>query len=54
MFAFRGEHAFLILSKAAEKEPIATGKKRSLGAYALEVGSENVIMMLFSVPCVFE
>lgn len=55
VFAFRGKDASLILSKAAEKDPIATGeKKRSLGAYALEVGSANVIMLLFSVPYVFE
>lgn len=44
----------MILSKAAEKDPIATGEKRSSGAYALEVGSQIVIMLLFSVPYVFE
>lgn len=42
MFAFRGKDASLILpSEAAEREPIATGEKRSLGAFALEVGSER-------------
>lgn len=54
VFAFRGKDASLILSRAAEKDPIATGEKRSLGAYALEVGRENAIMLLFRVPCVFE
>lgn len=53
-FAFRGKDTSLILSKAAEKDPIATGEKRSSGAHALEVGSGIVIKLLFSVPCVCE
>lgn len=46
---FGGKDASLLPSTAAEKDPIATGERRSSGAHALEVGSQIVIMLLFGV-----
>lgn len=53
VFAFRRKDASLILSKAVEEDPIATGgKKTQFGRTRSGGRQRNVILMLFSVPCV--
>lgn len=59
VFAFRGKTHLLILSRAPEKDPIATGEKnRGNGeekrTATPEVSTQTVFMLLFNMQCVAE